>query len=170
MPSVYPSSDLASRDSALGRGRAVLPAGWLVLVLGVSRLAAAQSAPAADEAEALRRALAADVSGRPARAGAQPAPVARLPAEATPTVAAVAPVASGSAAGSFQQLQTILPDIALILDVAGAAFIGADAAQTGGHDPSANGFNLQQLEMHLESSVDPYFQLEAKPSSPGGQD
>ncbi len=34
--------------------------------------------------------------------------------------------------------------------------------QTGGHDPSENGFNLQALELSLGSSVDPYFRFDAQ--------
>ncbi|MGK0359731.1 MAG: hypothetical protein ACI9U2_002037 [Bradymonadia bacterium] len=52
------------------------------------------------------------------------------------------------------------PRIALILDVAAAVFDGAPE-QTGAHDPNKTGFTLQQLEMHLESTVDPYFELQA---------
>lgn len=52
------------------------------------------------------------------------------------------------------------PRIALILDVAGAWFDGAPG-QTGAHDPNKTGFTFQQLEMHLESNVDPFFELQA---------
>lgn len=57
-------------------------------------------------------------------------------------------------------LQSMNPDISLILDVALAGFSN-DPLQVGAHDPSKNGFNLQQLEMHIESSVDPFFELQA---------
>lgn len=57
-------------------------------------------------------------------------------------------------------LQSMNPDISLILDVALAAFSN-EPLQSGAHDPSKNGFNLQQLEMHIESSVDPFFELQA---------
>ncbi len=52
------------------------------------------------------------------------------------------------------------PDISLILDVAGAWFDG-EPSQLGAHDPQSTGFNLQQLEMHIASNVDPFFRLEA---------
>jgi hypothetical protein len=54
--------------------------------------------------------------------------------------------------------------MAVILDVAGAAFSGeaeADGLQTGAHDPTRNGFNLQQLEMSLGASVDPFLRFDA---------
>lgn len=54
----------------------------------------------------------------------------------------------------------ITPEIALILDVAGAVFSGP-IDQRGGHDPTVEGFNLQQLEMSLGAAVDPYFRLDA---------
>ena len=58
-------------------------------------------------------------------------------------------------------VQKMMPDIALILDVAGAYFSEEENLQLGGHDPSQTGFNLQQLEMSIGSSVDPYFRFDA---------
>jgi len=52
-------------------------------------------------------------------------------------------------------------DIALILDVALAYFSNEDNLQTGAHDPRRNGFNLQQLEMSIGASVDPYFRFDS---------
>jgi hypothetical protein len=59
------------------------------------------------------------------------------------------------------EASSALPDIALILDFALAAFSDDEPLQTGGHDPSETGFNLQQLEMNLQSNVDPYFRFDA---------
>ncbi|MFT4704155.1 MAG: hypothetical protein ACI81R_001851 [Bradymonadia bacterium] len=53
------------------------------------------------------------------------------------------------------------PNISLILDVAGAYYSERDALQLGGHDPRETGFTLQQLELHFDASVDPYFRLDA---------
>ncbi len=55
----------------------------------------------------------------------------------------------------------LLPDIAVILDVALAVFTDEQPLQTGGHDPQKTGFNLQQLELSLRKSVDPYFRFDA---------
>jgi hypothetical protein len=54
------------------------------------------------------------------------------------------------------------PDLAFVLDVAAAWFApGEDAQlQTGGHDPTRNGFNLQQLELSIGKAVDPYFRFD----------
>ncbi len=52
------------------------------------------------------------------------------------------------------------PDIALILDVAGAYF-SDDPLMSGAHDPNHTGVTLQQLEMSIASSVDPFFTFEA---------
>ncbi|MBF5041278.1 zinc-regulated TonB-dependent outer membrane receptor [Aggregicoccus sp. 17bor-14] len=52
-------------------------------------------------------------------------------------------------------------DISLILDVAGAAFTSDAPLQTGDHDPSQRGFNLQQLELSVGSVVDPYFRFDS---------
>lgn len=52
------------------------------------------------------------------------------------------------------------PDIAVILDVAGSYF-SDEPLMTGAHDPNHTGVTLQQLEMHIASSVDPYFTFDA---------
>ncbi|WP_163997221.1 zinc-regulated TonB-dependent outer membrane receptor [Pyxidicoccus caerfyrddinensis] len=52
-------------------------------------------------------------------------------------------------------------DLSLVLDVAAAAFTAKEPLQTGGHDPTRNGFNLQQLELSIGSVVDPYFRFDA---------
>ncbi len=58
-------------------------------------------------------------------------------------------------------IQSMNPDMAVILDVAGAYFTNDNNLQTGGHDPTKSGFNLQQLEMSLAASVDPFFRFDA---------
>jgi hypothetical protein len=70
-------------------------------------------------------------------------------AAATPTSTA-APVTS-----SFN------PDIGIVLDLAFAWFSEDSNLQTGGHDPTKNGFNLQSLEMSFGKAVDPYFRFDA---------
>src|SRR5690606_16287094 len=115
------------------------------------RDAGAQDAPAGapplspEELAEIERALASDADAQEA-AG-------QTPAKNRLALPAPAP---GSTAAAF------LPDIALILDLALAAFSDEDRRlQTDGHDPSANGFNLQQLEMSLGKSVDPYLRFDA---------
>lgn len=56
-------------------------------------------------------------------------------------------------------VQNLVPDISLILDVAPAWFSQDESFQLGAHDPSRTGFNLQQLEMAIESNVDPFFRF-----------
>ena len=63
-------------------------------------------------------------------------------------------------AGLPSALQSMNPDIAFILDVAGAWFSVDDPAQTGGHDPQETGFALQQLEMTIGASVDPFLRFD----------
>ncbi|PTL78215.1 zinc-regulated TonB-dependent outer membrane receptor [Vitiosangium sp. GDMCC 1.1324] len=84
-----------------------------------------------------------------------------------------AAAASGAAAGtpseptSSSSGVTISPsninikglDLSFILDVAAAAFSSKEPLQTGGHDPTNNGFNFQQLEMSVNTAVDPYFRF-----------
>ena len=55
----------------------------------------------------------------------------------------------------------MLPNISIILDVAAAMFSDDDNLQGGAHDPNSNGFNLQQLELSLNKSVDPYFRFDS---------
>lgn len=58
-------------------------------------------------------------------------------------------------------IQSMNPDISLILDVAYADFSAEDPMQLGAHDPNSSGFNLQQLEMSIGANVDPYFRFDA---------
>jgi hypothetical protein len=53
------------------------------------------------------------------------------------------------------------PAIALIADIALAYFSSDEPLQLGAHDPTRTGFTLQQLELHAESKVDQYFDLQA---------
>lgn len=62
--------------------------------------------------------------------------------------------------GAGLVLQSLNPDISVVLDVA-AAWFSDENLQTGGHDPSETGFNLQQLEVSIGKSVDPYFRFDA---------
>lgn len=55
----------------------------------------------------------------------------------------------------------LMPQISLIFDGAAAWFSDRDNLQQGGHDPMRTGFNLQQLELHMESNVDPYLHFAA---------
>lgn len=70
------------------------------------------------------------------------------------------PSSSETASKSFSW-QSLNPDLSLILDVAAAYFSSDDPLMSGGHDPNHNGFNFQQLELAIGSSVDPYFRLDA---------
>lgn len=51
-------------------------------------------------------------------------------------------------------------DTSWILDVAAAVFSEPEPRQVGGHDPTANGFTLQQLELSLGSSIDSEFRFD----------
>lgn len=51
-------------------------------------------------------------------------------------------------------------DLALITDVAAAYFSAEEPLQTGGHDPAATGFTLQQVELSIASVIDPYFRFD----------
>lgn len=106
-----------------------------------------------------------------ARAAAEPQPVPPEPSEPAVDLsdvdAAFAEVEESPAPGApaardgAPQTQSMNPDMAVILDVAAAYFSDEEHRQTGGHDPSKNGFNFQQLELSLQSIVDPYFRFDS---------
>mgnify|MGYP006270777829 CR=1 FL=1 len=57
-----------------------------------------------------------------------------------------------------QSIQSMNPDISFILDATAAWLSDPDAVDLrGGHDPQSPGFNLQALELAVETAVDPYF-------------
>lgn len=56
---------------------------------------------------------------------------------------------------------TLNPDISLIGDFAAAVFTAEEPMMSGAHDPTTNGFNLQQLELTMGEAVDPYFRFDA---------
>ncbi|MBX5484107.1 MAG: zinc-regulated TonB-dependent outer membrane receptor [Myxococcaceae bacterium] len=58
-------------------------------------------------------------------------------------------------------LQSLNPDLAFIADVAAAYFTREPTLETGEHDPHETGFTLQQLELAVGKSVDPYFRFDA---------
>ncbi|MGM0574918.1 MAG: zinc-regulated TonB-dependent outer membrane receptor [Myxococcota bacterium] len=93
-----------------------------------------------EERAALEEALEADAAEREESTDAEPG----------------GPLAAASGA-----LQSMNPRISLILDTTLAWFDDDEPLQLGGHDPTETGFNLQQLELHMEASVDPYFRLDA---------
>jgi hypothetical protein len=80
-------------------------------------------------------------------------------AQAAPTQAPPTPPADPG--GGRQLLHALNPDISLITDVALAWFSRPTNLQTGGHDPNKRGFNLQQVEMSIQKSVDPYFRFDS---------
>ncbi|MBC7542749.1 MAG: zinc-regulated TonB-dependent outer membrane receptor [Candidatus Sericytochromatia bacterium] len=57
--------------------------------------------------------------------------------------------------------QSMNPDMSFIMDSAVAGFSSDTPLQLGAHDPRANGFNFQQLELSLGSAVDPYFRFDS---------
>lgn len=57
-------------------------------------------------------------------------------------------------------LQSMNPDISLILDASGA-WASGDTDLRGGHDPQPPGFSLQGLELAASADVDPFFTFDA---------
>jgi hypothetical protein len=132
------------------------------LVCCAAQLARAQAPPtepksdvdAARDFDELEAAVSTDGAGGDpsasedrSRSGTNSAPAARTDQSASGE--------AGSARGAMN------PDLSLIADFAAAYFSADDHLQTGGHDPSETGFNLQQLELSAGASVDPYFRFDA---------
>ncbi len=59
--------------------------------------------------------------------------------------------------GGFQRL---LPDISAIGTFSGAYFSTEPVAGTTGADPAKTGFNLQEIELAVQSVIDPYFKAD----------
>ena len=84
-------------------------------------------------------------------------PAAPVNGDLLPPPAPVPVTGRGGFAGFVQSMN---PDMSLILDVA-AAWFSNEPMQLGAHDPNRTGFTFQQLEMHLSAAVDPFFRLDA---------
>ena len=78
-----------------------------------------------------------------------------------PHANSAAPAGTAAPPGGSRGAQSMNPDLALIADFAAAWFSDADHQQTGGHDPTRTGFNLQGLELNARSVVDPYLRFDA---------
>ena len=83
--------------------------------------------------------------------------------EPLPAAAAAAPTApaGGPTGGGLTASNEMNPSISIVVDVALAYFSTDENDQRGGHDPTVNGFNLQQLELSVQAAVDTYFRLDA---------
>ncbi|MGC4095027.1 MAG: hypothetical protein QM756_45335 [Polyangiaceae bacterium] len=115
---------------------------WLgaLLELANVRPAFAEDALPSSDAAEIEAALARDTQSKEAPQSA--------PADAPP------PRSGGG-------VQSLNPDISVIGDFALAAFSRDENHQTGGHDPTESGFNLQQLELSFSGAVDPYFRFDS---------
>ncbi len=113
------------------------------------------------EADAAPLAAASTPSAASPAATDDPAAVEALFAQLAADQAAAQPPAVVAAPAQTISQGFSNPAMSLIFDGAVAAYSEPKSLSTGGHDPKRNGFNLQQLEMHLSSSVDPYLHFEA---------
>jgi len=130
-----------------------LAAAIAVLLLHSLTAAAEEPGVSPDELEEFRRALGEDAPAQ------KPAP-AEAPAQALPSASNAAAGVGFALPGVLISLQSMNPDMSFILDVAGARFSREPSLQTGGHDPQRTGFNLQQLELAIGRTVDPYFRFD----------
>ncbi len=58
-------------------------------------------------------------------------------------------------------MQSLNPDLSLILDAAAAWFSEPDPLESGDHDPDHTGFDFLALELSAGAAVDPYFRFDA---------
>ena len=72
-----------------------------------------------------------------------------------------APDTPPSAAGGIALSNAFNPAFSLDGLFAASAFSSPDAKELGGHDPSPNGMNLQNLELTAQANVDPYLRANA---------
>lgn len=143
------------------RGRLLGPVGAVLVFLAAARVAAQDAPPSAASAEELQQinaALKADADAKAAADARSSSPAAALSSPAPSSASLAAPGAASWPGASL--LQSMNPDLSVILDVAAAAFSSEHPEQLGGHDPSSAGFNLQQLEMHFSANVDPFFRFD----------
>ncbi len=104
----------------------------------------------------------------PAPAPADPAPDGGLSPEDLAAIEAAlaadqsaAPAAPAAPAPRAAGMQSMNPDMSFIADLAFAYFSAEEPRMVGGHDPTQNGFTLQQLELSVGKPVDPYFRFDA---------
>lgn len=115
----------------------------------------AQSTPSStedDTAQGQERSLEAELEALEAEVYDTPAP-----ADSALALPSGAPTAASVGAAALQSMN---PDISLILSLAGAWF-SDEPDMRGGHDPSNFGFNLQGLELAVGSDVGPYFRFDS---------
>ncbi len=105
--------------------------------------------PPADDLEQLERMLSDD--------GPSPSPGATYAPLPMPSQFTTMPT---GAFGLGMGTNIMNPNISVITDVAAAAFSGPNL-QGGAHDPTKNGFSLQQVELSLNSPVDPFMRFDS---------
>jgi hypothetical protein len=105
-------------------------------------------------------AAAGPAKAQPTEPAVEPVDIAELEAaiSADPNADTSAPKAGD---GARPDRQGMNPDISLVADFALAVFSDEDHLQTGAHDPTRTGFNLQQVELSIGGAVDPYFRFDS---------
>jgi hypothetical protein len=138
--------------------------------VGISMVANAQPAPS--EVESLKkqviqmeeqlRLLRQKVEGLEAKPSKSPEPATQTPEDETQQrLRDLERQMQQQRAASRGVLAPFNPKISLNALFAAAAFSDKDNLNLGDHDPKVNGFNLQNVELHLQGAVDPYFQMDA---------
>jgi hypothetical protein len=147
-------------DESMNQTSRGLVAGAVLLMtpmLGVP-LAAAQETPTRPTTPAPEATPAAS-DATPAISPAEQAEIDKATGADAASDAAKAAAPGPSTGGGA--VQSMNPDLSVILDVAGAAFSQDQPLQGGAHDPSSSGFTLQQLEISFSHNVDPYFRFDS---------
>ncbi len=103
--------------------------------------------PTPDNAADIERALREDLEAQKKQA-----------AGATPPAAPAAAPQQTTAWGRF--MQSLNPDISAIVDMAGGYYSDAAKMHLNGDDPGHTGFNVEELELAFQATVDPYFRAD----------
>jgi len=112
---------------------------------------------AADQ-QALEKALGADAAARGGAPPAPPSPAGAPGAAAAPAAPAPADPLATATGALRRAFQSLNPDLSAIVDFAAGWYRGAMVRS--GDDPGDTGFNLQEVEIALSATVDPYFRAD----------
>jgi hypothetical protein len=124
----------------------------VVLLCAGPALAQPSPSPQRDEAADIEKALREDQEAQKKQQGA-------APAGSAPASSSTAPAYQPqSAFGRF--IQSMNPDLSVIVDMAGGYYSDVNHVRLNGDDPAHTGFNIEELEVAFQATVDPYFRAD----------
>jgi hypothetical protein len=121
----------------------------LVLCAGPA-LAQPSPSPKPDDAADIERALREDQEAQKKQQGNAPA--------SAPAASSAPAYQPQSAFGRF--IQSMNPDLSVIVDMAGGYYSDVNHVRLSDDDPAHTGFNIEELEVAFQATVDPYFRAD----------